>query len=408
VAYLKVSEPVTDSTPIHLSASAISAFKACPERYHKAYEEGIRPLEDTDGLRIGTHWHSIHEAYRHHDEEMVYETGLEPFAAAIAVLDGLYAVIPATKTAEEWTAERAILAGCFTAWVHLMPEPAPTLVTELSFELPLLHPATGLPVAGVDIRGKIDRLVRVGPKRIVIRDYKSTSKQISADSTFWAHLRLDTQISLYIYAARMMQAAGDLREYGITDDDEIVGAWYDVWHKPTITAKMLTQAATKAFIETGEYMEQKFEIEHAVTSDGMEASSVRVNGIDAEIEPGKKGFAVRETPDMFCSRLMMDCVERPDFYFASREITRTDADMQTFTAQLYHICQAIKAMRRGTHWYQNEQQCEATFRCPYIPCCYSHIDTSDGHTPAGFRRIERQQVASVITSLTIEQEHTEL
>lgn len=393
---------MTICPPIHLSASAISSFKACPERYHKAYDEGIRPIEDTDGLRIGTNWHLLHETYRS------YEDAAEGFEAAIAALNEIYATIPATKTAEEWATERAILAGSFAAWIHLMPEPAPTLVTELQFELPLPHPKTGLPVGGVKLQGKIDRLVRVGPKRIAVRDYKSTSKPIAADSLFWAHLRLDTQISMYVYAARQLQQRGELRQYGIEDDDEIVGAFYDVWHKPTIKDKNLTQAESAEFMDTIKYMGQEFDVQW--NDRGGKTPILLINGVEALVTPGKKDgtFAIRETPDMFCARLMFDIMERQEFYFASREIPRTDADMETFVAQLYSVCQAIKAARSGGHWIQNEQQCEATFRCPYIPMCYCHVDTSDGSTPAGFKRIGSQQAGYNTTPLTIEKEHVEL
>lgn len=379
---------------IHLSASAISAFKACPKRYYFAYNEGIRPIEDTDGLRMGTNWHSLHENYR--ESLGVGDTPETAFAGAIDLLNELYQTIPETKTVEEWATERAVLAGSFAAWIHLMPEPAKTLVTELQFELPLPHPLTGLPVAGVKVLGKIDRLVRLDENRVGMRDYKSTSKPISADSLFWSHLRLDTQISLYVYAARELQRRGELRQYGVKDDDEIV-AFYDVWHKPTIAPKKLTQADTAAFVESGEYMGQTFDVQRE--DRGREIPEVLVNGIDAEIEVGKKGFAIRETPDMFGQRLISDIFERPDFYFASREIARTQRDMEVFSGQLYHICQSIKAMRHGGHWFQNEHQCEASFRCPYIPLCYSHVETEDGSTPAGFKRI--------FTNLTVEQETIE-
>jgi hypothetical protein len=49
---------------------------------------------------------------------------------------------------------------------------------------------------------------------------------------------------------------------------------------------------------------------------------VNVDGdvCEVEIEPGKKGFAIRETIAMYGARLLNDIYERPEFYYVRREI----------------------------------------------------------------------------------------
>ena len=361
---------------IHLSASAISTFKACPTRYRNAYVEGIRSDEDSTPLRIGTSWHALHEDY--HAARLAGEE--DPFGVAIARLNGMYEHVPDNKTEEEWAIERVTLAACFTGylWYYRDDDDIETIATEVSFELPLKHPDIGmdLPLEEVKVLGRIDRLVRRNGM-ISVGDYKSTSGSIKSDSSFWGHLRLDTQISLYVLAAKTLFPEMD-----------IAGAFYDVWHKPTIKPKAMSQKNTKALVETGEYCGTEFKVEVGLNDEAENGVlSVRVDGRLAEIEHGKKGYAIRETPELYGARLLQDIYERPDFYFARRDIPRTDDDIRKFEKQLYNIYQSMKRMQLSGHWFENEHACEATFRCPYISLCYPNVDITNGHTPAGFRRI---------------------
>lgn len=387
---------------IHLSASAITSFKACPTRFNYGYIEGIRPIEDSESQRVGTNWHSLHEVYR--DAEMAADPDITPFDAAIGHLNATYATVPDGFDAYAWEIERTILAMSFAGyvWYH-QGDVVETLATEVSFKLPLHHPKTRmpLPVNEVVRVGKIDRVVRYNG-RISIADYKSTSKPIHADSDFWNHLRLDSQISMYVAAAQDLQKSGALAEYGIGSDEEVAGAFYDVWHKPTIKPSMLTQADTKALIEGGGYLGAAFKVEVSDTTDdaGVRQVRVTVDGAETEVEVGKKGFAIRETPGMFGARLLADIYQRPDFYFARREIPRTDRDLRWFREQMYSIYQSMKTARDTGHWVANEHQCNATFRCPYTSICWNGVDVSGGQTPDGFKRI--------FTDLTVGGEQVEI
>lgn len=361
---------------IHLSASAISTFKACPTRYRNAYIEGIRADTDSDPLRIGTSWHALHEAY--HVARIAGDT--DPFAAAIAHLNEKYERIPDNKTDEEWAIERVTLAACFTGylWYYRDDDDIETVASEIFFELPLKHPDIGmaLPLDEVKVLGKIDRLVR-RQGLISVGDYKSTTRSVGADSSIWGHLRLDTQISLYVMAARELHP-----------DMQIAGAFYDVWHKPTIRPKAISQKDTKILLTTGKYCETEFTVGFGRDEEAENGVRwVKVDDRFAEIEHGKKGYAIRETPELYGARLLQDIYKRPEFYFARRDIARTDQDIRKFEKQLYNIYQSIKRMRDSGHWFENEHACEATFKCPYIPLCYPDVDITGGQTPTGFKRI---------------------
>jgi len=347
-----------------LSASSIGSFKACPQRFRYAYVEGLRPLEDSESQRVGTNWHSC--------LEMLLNGG--SIEDVSDFLDGLYEnVSPAAE--EKASIERTILLYSICGWLHRWEdEPLETVATELKFELPLTEPRTGIPVIGAKVVGKIDRVSRRG-NAVLITEHKSTSKSIASDSTYWDGLRMDVQISTYF------DAIGRL-----LPQEPVNGVLYDVWHKPTIRPKKLTQADSKAFVETGDYMGGEFHVTGRPMSD---EDPLEVDGERAEIEPGKKDgtYAVRETLRMFGWRLLVDMQERPDFYFARREVGRSTADMVRHRWELLHIWRAMKWMEESGAWWCNGSQCEATFKCPYMGLCYRSYELREGETPEGFKRI---------------------
>lgn len=368
---------------IHLSASSISALKACPQRYRLGYDEGLRVVEDTESLRMGTNWHLLQEVYRNARQEFTHE---EAFEEAITHLNNAYIPIPDYLSDKDAATERAILAASFAGycWYHAN-DPLDSLTAEHSFKMPLHHPATGLPIPIEDVVrvGKIDEIIRRNGK-YYISDYKSTAKAIDADSDFWNHLQLDTQISMYVMAGKELTAIGELEAVGVPRDAEVAGAFYDVWHKPAIRPKKLTQADSKKFAETGDYMGTHFEV--ILLEDPL---TVAVDGEFAEAAPGKKegSFAIRETPEMYGARLLADIYEQPENYFCRREISRTDKDIRAFREELYNIYQNMKSLQTTGQWYKNEHSCQSPFRCAYTSICWHHIPFENGETPQGMKRI---------------------
>jgi len=315
-----------------LSASSIGAFKSCPIRFRNAYVYGIRPIEDKESQRIGTNWHllletvalvpgsdcpnqlchlpyDIPEPCPICDDTKVVPSDI--MTAVTRVLNKAYEGIefndPEAKEIERVTLLHA-LAGY--RW-HYNNQLEPVVATEQYFSLPLLNPQTGHPVPDVFIKGRIDKLIEIA-NGIAVKEHKSTSKSIDPDSTYWGHLNLDVQTTMYIYAARRLQITGKAEYYG--DGSLINTVKYDVYHKPTIRPKKLTQSDSKKFVKGGMYCGQEFEITSECNGD---VGVVGVNGVQAEIEPGSKPgtFAIRETPDMFGARLLKDITERPEFYF---------------------------------------------------------------------------------------------
>lgn len=380
--------------PMSLSATSIGCYKACPMRYYFRYHLGIVPDEDTDSQRVGTNYHRIHEIADMEPGgvcECVQEihksgpsspnpncplcsgTGQfpdDPMDAVIAHLNQAYATPPISKTIEEWETERITLLYSLVGYQWYYND-AEYKVEQLEqkFDLPLRSPITGRKLRA-NLRGKIDRVFSAGNNRFV-HEYKSTSKSIDPDSTYWNHLTLDTQTRLYTYAAAQLGLG-------------MCGVLYDVWAKPKTRPKKLTQGDSKKFVTDGMYCGEKFEIKNEPRISGF-----FVNDRPATVELGAKPgtFAIRETPEMYGARLLQDITQRPEFYFARREIAHTANDIEKFERQLYNIYKGIGNMAKTDGWWEDENACEATFKCAYLGFCYNHIDVGPDEVPDGFRKV---------------------
>ena len=391
----------------NLSASSIAAFKACPVRYRLGYVERIREISASENQRIGLAWHKA--------LELLEQPGAKVDDVLTAVCDS-YHIIPDWANPTAWAVEREIIVNALVgyAWYYQVGEEDPyeTIATELSFDLPLVNPETMRPTPNFRRVGRMDRVIRVNAtQNMLVHEYKTTSRLIDSGSTYWNILRKDTQSKCYILAARNMQDGKDNPELTYYNPDRvdtcncadpgdcgcnelnpsISGLLHDVFHKPSIRPKKLTLADSKKFVESGKYCDREFEV---VVPDYYpdEPIQVTVDGIGAEVEPGKKEgtYAIRETPAMFGVRFLADIVERPAYYFVRKEIPFSDQELLDFRYQLWSLQRTMAEMERTGYWYENESQCEAvgSFTCPYTSLCYNNIKCCDGETvPNGFKRL---------------------
>lgn len=393
-----------------LSASAISAFKACPIRYYLGYVQGIRTVEEKESRRIGTNWHKGLEII---DREpgtpcicVVGQSGIDPsqrdpciicngigkipddpLAAAIRYATASYMKVPNWADATAWAVEREIIANTLAAYKWFYTDNVyKVLDTEVWFD----HPVTD--DGSVRLVGKIDSVVWHPLWGAMIRENKSTSKPIAMGGPYWGWLHLDMQSSIYINAARDLQIKGELR--GVSKDDKLIsGLVHDVWHKATIRPKKLTQAESKKFIEDHQYHGQTFELENV-------QAGVTVAGWPADTTFGttpkktKKNpnpqtpLAIHETPAMFGARLLADIASRPEFYFARKPIPRDDNQLRSARQQVWHLHKDMEHKIETGQWWPNEFSCDSRFTCDYCPICYNAVDVSQGQVPPGFRRLK--------------------
>lgn len=422
---------------MNLSASAIESFKCCPTRFKLKYIDKIVPIESTDAQRIGTNWHKVLEVLSLEPESVCRDCaklnhpvttcpycGGEGFLpkdtmdVAVRFLWDVYTIggmLVDGREVEYYTLLNA-LAGY--NWYWASQEQYKTIVREYKFEVPVRSMA-GRALPNVKLRGMIDKIVQNDQGQYLVIEHKSTSKSIDSDSTIWPHFSMGVQSYLYPGTAQQLQADGELRDWGVTHKDPpIYGVLFDVFHKPQISPKKLTQKDSKEFVETGVYCGQEFmvvenrdeeslpcnntdntrELTEAELSEEPELLSITVNGVVVEFELGaekkaKKGgtkpprpFAIKETPEMFGARLLQDISERPEFYFARREVARTEGDFERFQHELLSMYQTIRLMRKHKSFFHNDSQCEATFRCQYLPICYANKNVEE-EVPDGYKRV---------------------
>jgi hypothetical protein len=364
---------------ISLSATAIDNFKSCPIRWLNSNIHRVRKIEETDSRRQGTSWHKLQELDRDMDVITKY-------------INEQYEIVPSYKTKEEWEIERVILLYCMAGynWYYdQQPDQYRIIAPEVKFEMPL-YDADGNEIEGVTIRGKIDQIVQDKYDNLYIREFKSTSLTINDE--YWDHLNLDPQVSIYVQAANWLKVNEDLVIYGIgPDEPPIRRVLYNVWHKPKIGPKFITQKASKELVETGVYCEQEFKIQAADVQHTNEIN-FSVNGVMPIIEPGKKEgtFAIYETPDMFGTRLLADVVERPEFYFQQKELCRTPEQMVKFQQELISIYSMMSYQLENELWYTNDKQCSSRFKCEYKVLCDNGVVVDPENPPDGYAVRERK------------------
>lgn len=332
-----------------LTNSRMSTARTCLKKHYFAYELGWRPEGDAKALRMGSNCHKGTEL---HSKGETPETAIS-VATRRYSRDDFDQAIEAEQIA-------CLLNGYFWYWGEQNLE---TVAVELQFELPIRSPDTGKALRIFNVGGKIDRIVRLADGRLAVLETKTTGDSIAPDSDYWRRLDLDQQISLYMLAAR---------ELG----HDVQTVLYDVIRKPSIEPCQVPIRDEQGF---------KIVVDEAT---GERVFNYKKNGdIDkpresANAEKGWKLTTRTETPEEYGVRLAADIGERPEFYFARREIPRIDADLEEFRWELVQQAQAIREAQKSNRWYRNSNACTLMGRCPYLDICKIARDATT--PPSGF------------------------
>jgi hypothetical protein len=373
---------------LRLSATANADYLACQRRYQLAYLFDLTRDADKDSTRVGGNWHRCHElcelpasvvcpdCQRHEEIRLdCYVCGgtgytlPDPMDRVARYLTQMYAIVPDNKTRDDWELERTILLYSLSGhrWLYAAEEDRWEVVgSEIKFEVPVYNPTTGRRMPKTVFVGKIDRLVRDRSTGLVyVWERKSTSLSIK-DETYWQGLAQGDQISGYLYGGRFAQANGMLKPYGVKPEDPpIAGAFCDVWHKPDIAPKRVSEADKKIIADTGTYCGTCLSLPFTIPS---------------------RGEVVIETPEMFGARLLADIAERPEHYFAQREVSHTDKEIEVFYHRLYRLAKQIRSVERDGLWICNLQSCSSKFRCEFLDLCNSNVEAGPETVPIGYRK----------------------
>ena len=344
--------------PETLSSSSLATLRQCPFRYWLQYELLLRPAgEDAKPLRMGSAFHAGLEARDRGADE----------SAAIARAVAGYAG-PAPGDPYDWQIERetvrALLAGHF--WRYRDDTTVRVERAEVRFRMPLVNPETGRSSRTFVLVGKIDGLGTLAGRPVVV-ERKTTGSSIEEGSDFWPRLRFDPQISQYVLAAQWL---GE-------------NAWtivYDVARKPTISPLSVP-------ILDGDGLK--------IVRDGQGRRVLTKQGKPRQTGSASAGWVLQtrpESPDEWRERLLADIGERPDYYYARREIPRLEGDLRAFQAELWQQAEHLRHCRGRGLWFRNVSQWNCR-HCEYAGPCLSGVEIDpdpQSPPPLGFRRSEHR------------------
>lgn len=200
-----------------LTHSRLACFRACPKRHLYSYEYGLRPIIDSEPLRVGKAFAlAVETDSKGGDVDMALSGQIgDPF-------------------------EFALVASMFTAHKdRYSNEPKEEHVeAELPFDIALVNPETGKATPIWRLAGKIDRIVKLADGRLALKEYKTTSRDFAPGADYWLRLQLDMQLSIYLLAAR---------EMGF----DVATILYDVTRRPALRPLKATALALRKFTKDG-------------------------------------------------------------------------------------------------------------------------------------------------------------
>ena len=320
-----------------LTVSRMRAHHECKRKEYLLYGEGIRPVRDTEALRIGTLVH----------------IGLEAWLIAMvgdpANSDSWYwAAIDAVKgqAIDDYEQVRVeeMLHGYHFRWCH---EPFDVVATEQQFTAPLLNPSTSGKSRTFQSAGKIDGLVRVDG-RLHILEHKTTSDEMAdPTSPYWAKLDMDAQVSMYYLGATAL-------------GHEVEGCLYDVVRKPMFRPKLATPPEKRKFTKAGTLYKGQREDD--------------------------------ELPEEYRARLREEIAKEPERYYQRRPVHRLDSQLLEFMHDAWVTGNSIRELHnaaRDSGFQAVPRNSDACHRwgspCPFWDCCSAGLDP-DEH-PDRFQRI---------------------
>ena len=328
-----------------ITVSRLKSLNACPQAHYYRYEAGISSDREAKALRFGR----------------IYHVGLDLLARGkgdAEVCDRVrenYATIPEYADPHAWMVECETVMRLLLGWMwRWHGDGIEVLRSEFVFNLPIINPESGAATTLFRQSGKIDQKIRLQDGRIAIREFKTTADGIEADGDYWSILRLDPQISAYFSA-----------------EPEAETIMYDVTHKPGISPLQIP-------------LVDEFGLKIVLDGDGHRV--FLDNGKPRQSADKAKGWALQtrlETPEEFGTRLTEDISNRPDFYYARREIPRLTADLADYKRELWEQQKLLRFRQLNDTWPRHASRNTCDY-CAYKAPCFNGQYRIGDQPPNGF------------------------
>ena len=352
--------------PTLLTNSALATYKTCPRKYFLKYECRLAPQREADYFRLGS-------AYHHGQETLARGGSLDE---AVAAIHANYANPPEWVTADpdalaRWYYEavtvECLLRGHVWRWQE---EKLAPLAAEQVFDLPILNPETGAATPCYRLGGMIDQLATLPDQRVAVLEFKTTSFDLDPSSDYWARLRMDHQISTYYMAAQSLVVGG------------AATILYDVTRKPSIRPTQVPEVDADG-------------IKIVFDADGNRVwrKDGKAPKQSADSAAGEKLQVRAATLAEWSERLMQDIYERPDWYYARREVPRLAADIDEYQDELWQQQQQLRASELRGRWFRNTAACLGFQKCEFFAICAAGctpaaLQDDTMPAPAGYERRE--------------------
>jgi len=330
-----------------LTHSQRLCFMSCPQMHEHRYVSLIRPAEDGKALRMGSAFHAAQEAVNQRHPM----TSVSIWELAGREIDRVYKSLEmeGRDYAYEIAQVRAMVRGYVERW---QDQPWEFVAAEQRLEGPIINPASGRPMRAMRNAGKADGIIRWDGDRLALLEYKTTSEDLAADSFLWEHYGLSSQPLSYLSMAR--HAGWD-----------VTAVVYDVTRKPLLRPRQIPILDDEG---------------HKVVVDA-EGGRVYLNsGKPRQAADSQKGWTVlseTETPHEYEERIAEDMRDRPEHYFARRQIPVLSQDQAGAAYDTWAIAKNIMAARADSRWPKNTNHCTAYGRCPYLPLCLANWQEGD-------------------------------
>ena len=322
-----------------LTNSRMSCHKTCKKQHYFSYENGLRKKTSAAPLRMGTAFHA--------GQETLGKGGTVDDAVEAA--RKCYQDRPDFIDEQSWGYEETtvvcLLVGHVWRWQEDRLE---HLATEQSFYVPLVNPATGRATPTFELGGKLDGIVRCLDGRTMVREIKLLGEEIGVDAPVWRRLRLDNQISLYSDAARKL---------GYTIDAVL----YDITRKPSVKP---TQVPTLDNDGLKVVVDRQGNRVFNKAAEGKVPKPRQT----ADTELGYTLLSRPMTNDEWSAKLMDDISERPDWYYARREIARLDKTISDYLEEVWQVQKDIRSCQVNNTWYRTVSKNSCSF-CPFASIC---------------------------------------